>query len=79
MKLLAYLKTKKFLLILDNLWTPLDLTELGVNFVTDKVSKVLFSTRIRYLIIEMDADEAMQLQLSPKEEGKEYFFTVALK
>ena len=67
MQLLAYLKTKKFLLILDNLWTPLDLTELGVDFVTDKVIKVLFSTCRRDLITEMDADEAMQLQLTLKE------------
>lgn len=79
MKLLAYLKTKKFLLILDNLWTQLDLTELGVDFVTDKVSKVLFSTRRRDLITEMDADEAMQLQLTPREEGWESFCTVAFK
>lgn len=80
MKLLAYLNTKKFLLILDDLWSPLDLTELGVEFVNDKGSKVLLSTRHGDTIYKMDAaGSSITIKPLSVQEGWELFSNVAFK
>ena len=39
MKLSTYMKTKKFFLVLDDMWSTLDLKELGVEFGENKGSK----------------------------------------
>ena len=51
MKLSAYMKTKKFFLVLDDMWSTLDLKELGVEFRENKGSKFGFTTRNRDLEI----------------------------
>jgi len=79
MKLSAHLKTKNFFLILDDMWSLLDLKELGVEFGTDKGSKVVFSTRNRDLIGEMNAEESMEIRQLPTEEAWDLFCRVAFK
>eukprot|EP00253_Pinus_taeda_P009811 PITA_09811 len=79
MKLSAHLRTKKFFLILDDLWSVVTLKELGVEFGENKGSKVVFSTRNRDLIPEMNADQSMQIQPLPRQEAWELFCKVALK
>ena len=46
-KIFNILKTKKFVLLLDNIWERLDLTELGVPHPNgeDNMSKLIFTTR----------------------------------
>ena len=51
MKLSAYMKTKKLFLVLDDMWSTLDLKELGVEFGENKGSKVVFTTRNKDLEI----------------------------
>lgn len=75
--LTAYLKTKKFLLILDDMWSGLNLKELGVSF--DKGSKVVFSTRNRDLIGEMNAEKSLQIQPLSTDEAWDLFSKVAFK
>jgi hypothetical protein len=68
MKLSAHLRTKKFFLILDDMWSALNLKKLSVEFVENKGSKLAFSTRNRDLIPEMNADQSVQIQPLPREE-----------
>lgn len=78
MRLLANLKNKKFLLILDDLWCALDLKELGVAFETDKGSKVVFSSRNRDIVLTED-QESMEVELLTREDGWLLFERVAFK
>eukprot|EP00253_Pinus_taeda_P013709 PITA_13709 len=79
MSLSAHLRTKKIFLILDDLWSAVTLKELGMEFGENKGSKVVFSTRNRDLIPEMNADQSMQIQPLPREEAWELFCKVAFK
>ena len=72
-KLSAYKKTKKFFLVLDDMWSTLDLKELGVEFGENKGSKIVFTTRNRDLIREMNAKESIQIQPLLPEEAWELF------
>lgn len=78
MMLAKYMKQKKFFLILDDMWSPINLKELGVEF-GQKGSKVVFSTRNRDLIRAMKADESVQIQPLSTGEGLELFCKVAFK
>ena len=51
MKLSAYMKTKKFFLVLDDMWSTIDLKELGMEFGENKGIKIVFTTRNRDLEI----------------------------
>lgn len=75
----ARLKTKNFVLILDDMWSAVTLKELGVEFGENKGRKVVFSTRNRDLIPEMNADQSMQIQPLHREEAWELFCKVAFK
>lgn len=79
MKLSAYMKTKKFLLVLDDMWSAVDLKELGVEFGEKRGSKVVFTTRNRDLVQEMKAKESMQIKTLPTEEAWELFCKVAFE
>lgn len=79
MKLSAYLKTRKFLLVLDDMWSAVDLKELGVEFGENKGSKLVFTTRNRDLIREMKAKESVQIQPLRREEGWKLFWKVAFE
>lgn len=79
MKLSAHLKTRKFLLVLDDMWSVVDLKELGVEFGENKGSKVVFTTRNRDLIREMKAKEYMEIQPLRREEAWELFSKVAFE
>lgn len=79
MKMSAYLKTHRFFLILDDLWTGLDLKELGVEFGLDKGSKLVFSTRNRELIGEMNAEKSLEIRQLPTDEAWDLFRLVAFK
>jgi disease resistance protein RPS2 len=78
MALFANLKNKKFLLVLDDIWTALDLEELGVGFGTHKGSKVVFSTRDRDIALT-EADESREVKPLSSEEGWHLFERVAFK
>lgn len=50
------LSTKKFLLLLDDLWEPIDLSKIGVPLPSQKiVSKVVFTTHSEEVCGEMEA------------------------
>jgi hypothetical protein len=79
MKLCAYMKTKKFFLVLDDMWGALYLKELGVEFGKNKGSKLVFTTRNRDLIREMNAKQFMEIQPLQREEAWELFLKVAFE
>lgn len=79
MKLSAYLKAKNFFLVLDDMWTEIDLEKLGVEFNNHRVSKVIFSTRNRDLIEEMKAEESMKIEPMSTDEEWDLFSKVAFK
>jgi disease resistance protein RPS2 len=64
MKLSASLEKKRFLLILDDLWSKMDLNKVGVKFGRDKGSKVLISSRSRDVIKTMGASD-YSLRMEP--------------
>jgi disease resistance protein RPS2 len=71
MKLFEALGQKKFLLILDDMWHPIDLNEVGVKFGDHNRSKVLMSSRSRDVIRTMGAsdDYSLKIQTLSTEEG----------
>jgi len=74
MKLSSSLEKKRFLLILDDLWSPIDLDEVGVKFGDHNHSKVLISSRYKYVVETMAANEyCMMVQPLSTEEGWELF------
>lgn len=81
MKLFTFLKEKKFLLILDDTWSSLDLNEeVGVPVVNDKGSRVIISTRNIDVIRRMAAtDHSIQIEPLSEEEGWELFCRKAFK
>lgn len=79
MLLSANLEKKKFLLIVDDLWSPLDLQELGVAFGEGKQSKLLFSTRNRALFPLMKADESIEMPPLSTDEAWKLFRGIAFE
>jgi Leucine-rich repeat (LRR) protein len=81
MKLSESLGKQKFLLILDDLWRPIDLIELGVKFGDHNCSKVLVSSRSREVIFAMEAskDYTLKIQLLSLEEGWKLFRTITFR
>ena len=77
-KLSKSLKRKNFLLILDDIWSAVNLEELGVAFGTDKGSKVVFSTRQRDLALR-ETEQSINVESLSKGEGWELFERVAFK
>eukprot|EP00253_Pinus_taeda_P001156 PITA_01156 len=75
MKLYASLENSRFLLILDDLWSPIDLNKVGIKFGRDKGSKLLISSRSRDVIKTMAASDHYSLRMEPlsAEQGWELF------
>jgi disease resistance protein RPS2 len=74
-KLCASLKNKKFLLILDNVWStcPLDLQKyLRVGFGVGKGRKVVFSTHSRDITL-MREQQSIQVEPLLQQEGRIFF------
>ena len=69
LKLLEYLKTKKFLLICNDMWSPLDLNELGVEFGHDKGSKFICSSHMIHVIEGMGTKNSLYIQLLTHKES----------
>lgn len=72
MKLFEALGEKKFLLILNDMWSPIDLiNEIDTKFKDYYCSKVLISTRSRDVIGTMGASDHYSLRIQPlsTEEG----------
>ncbi|CAH2037450.1 unnamed protein product [Thlaspi arvense] len=56
------LNEKKFVLLLDDLWSKVDLTRVGVPPVTqENGSKIVFTTRSKEVCTDMEADEVMEV------------------
>ena len=79
LKLLEYLKTKKFLLICDDMWSPLDLNELGMEFGHEKGSKFICSSRMSHVIEGMGTKNSLYIQSLTREEAWELFRIIAFK
>jgi disease resistance protein RPS2 len=79
MKLCAYMKTKKFFLVLDYMWRALYLKELGVEFGKNKGSKLVYTTQNRDLIGEMNAKQFMEIQPLLSQEAWELFLKVVFE
>lgn len=79
MQLSAHLRNKKFLLILDDMWSQLDLEELGVTFGHNTGSRVIISTRSIEVSRTMMSDFAMRIQPLSTDEGWELFRRVVFR
>lgn len=80
MQLSAHLKTKNFFIVLEDMWSTLDLEQLGVELNDDRASKLIFSTRNRSLVEEMKAEaECMKLEGMSTDESWDLFSKVAFK
>jgi len=78
-KLFKYLKTKKFLLIFDDLCSGVDLNELGMEFGADNGSKFICSSRYSSVIEVMGAKNSIYIQPLTSEEAWELFSSVAFE
>ncbi|KAL0866011.1 hypothetical protein Bca101_045129 [Brassica carinata] len=59
----AHMKNKKFVLLLDDIWRKVDLTEIGVPFPTrENGCKLVFTTRSREVCGRMGVDDPMEVQ-----------------
>ncbi|KAJ9672980.1 hypothetical protein PVL29_026306 [Vitis rotundifolia] len=64
------LKTKKFLLLLDDIWEPLDLFAVGIPPVNDgSKSKVVFTTRFSTVCRDMGAKKSIEVKCLAWEEA----------
>ncbi|CAL9237782.1 unnamed protein product [Arabidopsis halleri] len=68
------LSTKKFVLLLDDLWSEVDLDNIGVPTPTPTSgSKIVFTTRSREVCKYMKADDEMKVDCLSEEEAWELF------
>jgi len=77
-RLWSYLRDKKFLMILDDMWESLELESLGVSL-NDKGSKIVLTTRIREVCTSMDAQEITRVEPLSAEEGWQLFCSRAFR
>ncbi|CAF2051239.1 unnamed protein product, partial [Brassica napus] len=70
----AHMKNKKFVLLLDDIWKKVDLTEIGVPFPTrENGCKVVFTTRSREVCGRMGVDDPMEVQCLTNNEAWNLF------
>ncbi|CAF2115750.1 unnamed protein product [Brassica napus] len=70
----AHMKNKKFVLLLDDIWRKVDLTEIGVPFPTrENRCKVVFTTRSREVCGHMGVDDPMEVQCLTDNEAWDLF------
>ena len=74
-KIFNILKTKKFVLLLDDIWERLDLTELGVPHPNGdgNISKVIFTTRSEEVCHVMEAHQHQKLECLASDEALSLF------
>ncbi|TXG66992.1 hypothetical protein EZV62_008267 [Acer yangbiense] len=64
----------KILLILDDVWTKLDLTTIGIPFGDEHMGcKILITTRVKQVCISMNCQWKVQLNVLNREEGLNLF------
>ncbi|KAK3428108.1 hypothetical protein EUGRSUZ_F04224 [Eucalyptus grandis] len=72
--LLEVLTHKKFVLLIDDVWERLDLSKIGVPRASLKNgSKVVFTTRLKQVCDQMEADETCEVQCLMPEEALALF------
>ncbi|KAJ4917794.1 Disease resistance protein (NBS-LRR class) family [Raphanus sativus] len=65
---------KKFILLLDDLWSEVDLSKIGVPHPTqENGSKIVFTTRSKKVCRDMEADEELKIDCLSKNEAWELF------
>ncbi|XP_019091459.1 PREDICTED: probable disease resistance protein At1g12290 [Camelina sativa] len=68
------MKNKKFVLLLDDIWRKVDLTEIGVPFPTrENGCKVVFTTRSREVCGHMGVDDPMEVECLAKDDSWDLF------
>ncbi|KAL0757710.1 hypothetical protein Bca101_095378 [Brassica carinata] len=68
------MEDKKFVLLLDDIWRKVDLTEIGVPFPTrENGCKVVFTTRSREVCGHMGVDDPMEVQCLTDNEAWDLF------
>ena len=74
-KIFNILNTKKFVLLLDDIWERLDLTEVGVRRPNceDKMSKVIFTTRSEDVCHVMEAHKHVKVECLALDEALSLF------
>ncbi|CAH8383955.1 unnamed protein product [Eruca vesicaria subsp. sativa] len=70
----AHMKNKKFVLLLDDIWRKVDLTEIGIPSPTrENGCKVVFTTRSREVCGHMGVDDPMEVQCLTNSEAWNLF------
>ncbi|CAH2038147.1 unnamed protein product [Thlaspi arvense] len=70
----THMKKKKFVLLLDDIWRKVDLTEIGVPFPTkENGCKVVFTTRSSEVCGHMGVDDPIEVQCLAKKEAWDLF------
>ncbi|CAL9019865.1 unnamed protein product [Prunus brigantina] len=73
-KLLQVLNSRKFLLLLDDVWECLDLKAVGIpDLSSENGFKMILATRIRAVCIEMVANRVIEMETLSREEAWELF------
>ncbi|CAN7083298.1 unnamed protein product [Brassica oleracea var. botrytis] len=68
---------KKFVLLLDDLWSEVDLNKIGVPHPTqENGSKIVFTTRSKEVCSDMEADDKLQIDCLPANEAWELFRSI---
>ncbi|KAG5392091.1 hypothetical protein IGI04_022054 [Brassica rapa subsp. trilocularis] len=71
------LERKKFVLLLDDLWSEVDLNKIGVPHPTqENGSKIVFTTRSKKVCSDMEADDKLQIDCLPANEAWELFRSI---
>ncbi|KAL0915377.1 hypothetical protein M5K25_015789 [Dendrobium thyrsiflorum] len=76
MEIMDFLKNKSFLLLLDDLWQPVEFADLGIPQPTGngtKKQKVVFTTRLEDVCEQMQAERKMKVQCLNEEEAWRLF------
>uniref|UniRef100_A0A1J3HJE6 Putative disease resistance protein n=1 Tax=Noccaea caerulescens TaxID=107243 RepID=A0A1J3HJE6_NOCCA len=69
-----FLKKKRFVLFLDDIWEKVDLTEIGVPFpTTQNKCKVVFTTRSQEVCSRMGVEDPMEVQCLAENEAFDLF------
>ncbi|CAN7097689.1 unnamed protein product [Brassica rapa subsp. narinosa] len=68
---------KKFVLLLDDLWSEVDLNKIGVPHPTqENGSKIVFTTRSKKVCSDMEADDKLLIDCLPANEAWELFRSI---
>ncbi|CAG7868072.1 unnamed protein product [Brassica rapa] len=71
------LERKKFILLLDDLWSAVELNKIGVPRPTqENGSKIVFTTRSKEVCSDMEADDKLQIDCLSRNEAWELFRSI---